>query len=162
MPSLRRTLCFLVRRNPTIRSAVNLERSCSLSKKIKNLTSLYPFSLLHVWFPFSLSLPFSYECLSFVFFIPSVCFSLFSFSHLIFPSFLLLISFSFFSLLFFFHFLFSFGHSLSHFDRMVKRRKLRRKFPSHFLNPIVWLSFFHFYSLSLYFLYDIMLSCGSL
>ena len=162
MPSLRRTLWFLVRINPTVRSAVNLERSCSLSKKIKNLTSLYPFSLLHVWFPFSLSLPFSYECLSFILlFLPFAFLSfpfLISFSYHFFFSFLL----SFFSLLFFFHFLFSFGHSLSHFDRLVKRMKLRRKFPSHFLNPIVWLSFFHFYSLFLYLLYDIMLSCGSL
>ena len=119
------------------------EDSLSLKIKFEELLDIFSFLLPHVFFSFVLILPF--------------CCSLFSFSHFIFFSFLFLFLFA-----FFFHFLFSFGHSLSHFGRMVKRRKLRRKFPSHFLNPIVWLSFFHFYSISLYFLYDILLSCGSL
>ena len=71
-------LCFLVRRNPTDRSAVNLERSCSLSKKNQksNLTvSIFPSCTFGLFFFFPFPFLFSYEFFSFVF-IPPFCFSL--------------------------------------------------------------------------------------
>ena len=68
------------------------------------------------------------------------------------PSFLLFFLFLFSPFSFSFHFLISFGHFLSLFGATTHSVK-RRKFPPHFLKPYWWPSFFHLYSLFLYFLF---------
>ena len=92
----------------------------------------FPSPFLIFLFPFSMNY-FSFFSLCFLSSFPS------------FLSFLLFFSFSHFSSHFPFHFLFSFGISLP-FGWSLTVWVKRRKFPSHFLKPNVWLSNFHLYS----------------
>ena len=137
-------LCFLVRRNPTIRSPINQERRCSLSKnhKMSNHCISPLFARFLFFFFSSFPLLFPFLPLRTVFFL-----FVFLFAFLSFP---FLISFSYhFFFSFLFLFLFAFLLSLCTFsspfwsiDRWVKRRK----FPPPFLKPNVRLSHFHSFS----------------
>ena len=140
-------LCFLVQRNSTVRSPVNLERRCSLSKKIIKCLAFASPPCLHVFsffffssFPSKNSFPF-YSFSPFFFFLFALLFFfsfLFSFPFIfsLFPPFS-------------FHFLFLFGA----LTVWVKRRK----FPPPFLKPnLCGFPFSYLYSLFLYFFYDII------
>ena len=139
-------LCFLVRRNPTVRSPVNQERRCSLSKKNHKMSSHCISPLFARFFFFFSS------------FSSKNSFPFYSFSP--FFSFL-------FALLFFFSFLFSFPfifslfppfslHFLFLFGALTVWVK-RRKFPPPFLKPnLCGFPFSYLYFLFLYFLYDII------
>ena len=105
------------------------EKEDALSLKMGEQTFCISFSFLHL-----------HVFLSFVLFLPFLLFFSFSlFSFLIFLS-------------FYPHFLFSFGHFLSLFGATTHSVKMR-KFPPHFLKPYWWPSFFHLYSLFLYFFF---------
>ena len=128
-------LCFLVRRNPTVRLPRILERRYSLSKRKITKWLLHLHSSFHAFFSFFISLPFSYEFFSFVY-IPSFCFSFLFLISLLIPFQFLPIS----------SFLFAF---LSFFFGALTVWVKRRKFPPPFLKPNVWLSHFHsFYFIS--------------
>ena len=123
-------LCFLVQRNPTVRLPGALERRYSLSKRKITKWLLNLHSSFHVFF--------SFVC------IPTFFFSFFSFSYLIFPSLILLISLPF-SLSFSPHFLLSLCISLLLFGALTVWSK-RRKFPP--LLPQAKCVAFHFPSFS--------------
>ena len=136
MPSLRRPLCFLVRRNPTVGLARILERSYSLSKKISPFSAtvraphILPFIFFH--FPSFLTTNSIHFLLSFLSFPPFFFFP-FCFPFL----FLFLISFCFSFLLFLF--LFALSLPFWSIDRMGQNLG---NFLLPFLKPNVWLFIF--------------------
>ena len=135
MPSLRRTGFLLGPKESDSRiDRKPREMVLSLSRKIKNLTSLYPFfPLARLVFFFPSPFLFSYEFFSFVFYSFLLLFSLFLFSSH-FP----IISSSHFFLFFFF----LFALSLLLFGALtiwVKRRKFPPPLPQA---KFVWLSIF--------------------
>ena len=140
-------LCFLARRNPTVRSPVNLERRCSLSKIITKCPTTASPPCLHVFSFFSISLPFSLRIL--FLFIPFL---------LSFLSFLLSFSFSHFSS----HSPFNFSSLLaflSHFDRMGQEKEISFSFPQSNCMAIIIPSLFFYFLISHYDLITYMVQC---
>ena len=156
-------LCFLVRRNPTVRSLVNLERRCSLSKKITKCLATASPPCLHVFFFFfffsSFSLIFPFLPLRTVFFLFVFLFA--------FHSFPFLISFShhfFFSFLFLFLFVFllslyTFSSPFWSIDCMGQKEKVSSPLPQAKCVAIPFLFLFFNFIIPLYDIITYMAQC---